>query len=319
MPPELCIGDLVELHGLVADPDLNGKLGTLVRFDTDVQRWQLRMNDLTKTVRASTRNLRRDRIEIVPHDGPGSCIMRPAWRNPRSADESAHNILVEYVLKQRVGSFAGKILIHAHGQLTRVFEPPSITLLPTSTLLWDPHKLMSDVRAALPPGMHVMKAPIEWNVLSDREFNLSIVTMIMQAHSTSTVFVAIRTHENTKRFGILHATSGENLDVARIFCKGGTVICSPTDAIVYHKDNMIKLPTTLSPTQAVRKVVDMVQHGIETACPICLEPPLPSDPTVFMPCECKVSIHLSCMQQIHDNRCTICPVCRSALGKLETR
>ena len=277
------------------------------------------MNDLAKTVRVNTRNLRRDRIEIVPEDGPTSCIMRPAWRDPCNPDESAHHILVEYVRKQRSSSFAGKFIVHAHNQPPRVFKPPSITLLPTSKLLWDAHTLMTDIRAVLPPSMNVMEAPIQWDVFSDREFNLSIVAMIMQAHSTTTIFVAIRTHENTERFGVLHAMSGANLDVTHILCKGGTVICSPTEAIVYHKDNMIKVPTTLSPTQAIRKVADMVQHGIETACPICLEPPLPSEPTVFMPCECKVSIHLSCMQQIYDRRCITCPVCRSALGKLDTR
>ena len=117
--PELCIGHLVELHGLVANPDLNGKLGTLVRFDTDAQRWQLRMNDLAKTVRVNTRNLRRDRIEIVPEDGPTSCIMRPAWRDPCNPDESAHHILVEHVRKQRSSSFAGKLIVHAHNQPPR--------------------------------------------------------------------------------------------------------------------------------------------------------------------------------------------------------
>ena len=118
---------------------------------------------------------------------------------------------------------------------------------------------------------------------------------------------------------MLHALSGANDGTACALLSRGTIICSPTEAIVYHKDNMIKLPSTMTLLQAARKVVDVVDNGIDTPCPICLQYPSATEPTVFMPCECKVSIHLSCMQQLMDNNIVNCPVCRTTLGKLETR
>eukprot|EP00966_Prymnesium_polylepis_P164917 3813021-Prymnesium_polylepis.1 len=63
--------------------------------------------------------------------------------------------------------------------------------------------------------------------------------MILRAHShDSVVYVAIRTGDNTNRFGLLHALSGESMQVLITIANKGSILCSPTEAIVYHADNM---------------------------------------------------------------------------------
>jgi hypothetical protein len=320
---ELRVGNRVELHGLVVRPDLNGNLCTIVKLDKDVGRWQLKVDGSTEVVRARSINLRRDRIEVVPREGAAYCVMRPAWRNSQDADESAHHILVEHILAQRTKTFNGSIIVHTHEQLPRDFKPSPVTVLPSSTELWNADELMSAVKAALPNSVDVKEAHLLWNNPSEREFSFSMTEMILRAHTTtSTVYIAIRTIDNMRRFAMLQTLSSESPDniVSRALLGGGTIICTPTEAIAFHKDNMIKLPTTLSLSQAVRKLVDMVQNGIETPCLICLELPSSADPTVFMPCgDCKVAIHISCMQLLYDNKVTVCPNCRSPLGPLEMR
>lgn len=311
---ELCVGDRAELHGLLACPNLNNKLCTLVCFHKDVGRWQVQVDGLTKTVRARPINLRRDRIEVTPHEGTVFCVMRPAWHNPESIDESAHHIIVEHVIAQHTNTFKGSIIVYMNGHLAREFKPSPVMVLPSSEQLWDADELMSTVRAVLPSGVDMKEAPVQWNNPSEHEFVRSMTAMITLAHTTSTLYIAVRTNDNTRRFAMLHVLSGESPGLI------DTVICTPTEAIAYHTDNMIKLPTTLSLSQAVRKVTDMVQHGIETPCPICFELPLSTEPTIFMPCgDCKVALHLSCMQLLYDNGVTTCPNCRSPLGELETR
>jgi hypothetical protein len=148
------------------------------------------------------------------------------------------------------------------------------------------------------------------------KFLFSISDMIVRAHATSNVvYVAVRTPSNTLRFGILHALSGENLDVQETILGNGTVLCCPTEAIVYHSDNMIKLPTSMTLAQATRKVTDMILNGIDTPCPICLKPPSAGNATVFIPCECKAAIHLSCLRLMYEHKTQRCPLCRSNLGK----
>ena len=71
-------------------------------------------------------------------------------------------------------------------------------------------------------------------------------------------------------------------------------------------------PQTLPPAQ------DDVEAAEEEAAPDATSTALTNlrerDPTVFMPCECKVAIHHSCLLRLFDNKCTICPVCRMLLG-----
>lgn len=286
---ELRVGDLVELHGLVKRPELNGRLCTLACFHNDMGRWQLQIDGVTEVVRARASNLRRDRIEVVPGEGAPFCVMRAKWSNPQDADDSAKRILVQHVSAQRTKTFEGSFIVHMDGQAARKVKLPAVTILPSSMKLWDGDELMRTVGAVVPFDVNVQPAPVLWDDPSEREFCLSMQAMIMQAHSSpGHVYIAVRTIENTRRFAMLHVLSGESPDlmVPMALLGLGTVICAPTEAIAYHKDNMIKLPMSLSLEQAARKIADMVQNGIETPCPICLELPSASEPTVFMPCVC---------------------------------
>ena len=146
-------------------------------------------------------------------------------------------------------------------------------------------------------------------------FGLSVMSMIHMAHARSDLLqIAVRTEENTARFARLHALSGKNIH-ATMACAGvGTIFCEPTDAIAFHRDNMIKLPTSLSLAQAVRKVTEMVENGCDTECCICMEDmSRGEDMPVFMPCPCKASIHLACLRKLREGSAA-CPLCRAPLA-----
>ena len=315
------IGDEVELHSLVTRAGLNGSTGTLVYFDSDADRWQVALTNSLGGVRARSINIRRDRIELYPPDGPSLRVMRSRWQYPDNADRSAQHILTTYMKGQMLMSFAGNILIHTTGSPPRSFKPPTVlTILETGTRLWDTETLLNSIRSSVPSSVTVRDVCLPWTTPSEQTFLSSINAMILRAHSTSDIaYVAVRTNSNTPRFGILHALSGENTDIQRLLLNKGTVLCSPTEAIVYHKDNMVKLPTSMTLLQATRKVTDMILHGSDTPCPICLEPPSAEMPTVFVPCECKAPIHLSCLRLLYENRKTECPLCRTALGSPDMR
>ena len=304
----------MELCGLVEHPGLNGKVGTLVRYDAAAERWQVQL-DSPGLLRIRASKLRRDRIEIIPNGEDSTvCVMRPGWRNIFDTNESAHHALVEYVYAQRSKSFQGKIVVYTKGHPGREYKPPPVTLVPSSAVLWDEEELLATMREVLPASAPVSTALLEWAASSDREFTTSLMAMIQRAHVTQTVFVATRTEKNTARFGLLQTLSRDNMDITKALLGLGTVICAPTEAVAFHKDNLVYLPTTLSLTQAVRKVVDIVHNGTDAPCPICLESPSRwSESTVFMPCECKAPIHLSCLQSLQDKRFKNCPLCRSPL------
>ena len=314
-------GDEVEFHSLVTRSDLNGSTGTLLGFDSDADRWQVAVLKSSERVRVRSINIRRDRIEVSPTDGPSVCVMRSRWLDPDNADRSAQHTLTTHMKGQMSLSFAGNILIHITGSSPRSFKPPTVlTILETDTQLWDMETLLTSIRSSVPSSVAARAVCLPWTTPSEQTFLFSINAMILRAHSTSdVVYVAIRTNSNTPRFGILHALSGENSDIQRLILNKGTVLCSPTEAIVYHKDNMVKLPTSMTLLQATRKVTDMILHGIDTPCPICFEPPSSDMPTVFVPCECKAPIHLSCLRLLYEHRKKTCPLCRTALGSPDIR
>ena len=317
----ICVGDRVEVHGLVTRADLNGKLCTTIHFHETAKRWQLDVDGSIERVLARACNLRRDRIEIIPREGDPFFVMRAMWHNPQSADESALHIIVDYVMVQQITqAFCGSIIVHLNGEPARELKTPPLLVLPSSQELWDADEFMIVLKAALHTIVDVKAAPVQWNA-PECEFYNSMTTTITLAHTTLPVYIAFRTVENTGRFAMFHMMSGASPELIPGALMGRcSVICLPTEAIAFHKDNMVKLPTTLTLSQAVRKVVDIVQHGIEVPCPICLELPLASEPTIFMPCgDCKVALHLSCMQLLYDNKVTICPNCRSPLGEPDIR
>jgi hypothetical protein len=63
---DLAIGHLVFIHGLATRNDLNNKTGTLIRFHSDAQRWQLQVSGSQEMIRIREINVCRDRIEIIP-------------------------------------------------------------------------------------------------------------------------------------------------------------------------------------------------------------------------------------------------------------
>jgi hypothetical protein len=290
-------------------------MGTIVRFLSDVERWQVQLQENKDMVRVRESNLRRDRIEITPDDAPVHCVFYPAWSNREDAEQSANQALVQYVLARQTQTFAGRILVYAQNRVPYEYKAPKVILLRPSSQLWDVSQLSNAIRAALPHA-DVQLAHLAYDA-SLPEFLNSATRMILQAHRDQVIYVAIRTTTNTQNFGVLQTMVGENTAVTQTLLGCGSVVCEPTGAIVFHKDNMIKLSTTMTLSQATRKVADMVTNGIEALCPICMEAPLASDPTVFMPCECKVAIHHSCLLRLFDNKSTSCPVCRTPLGRID--
>ena len=92
--------------------DLNNKTGTLIRFHSDAQRWQLQVSGSQEMIRIREINVCRDRIEIIPMNEPVHQILRPAWKNPCDSIESANVAFVNYVTNQRRKTFRGQVFIH---------------------------------------------------------------------------------------------------------------------------------------------------------------------------------------------------------------
>jgi hypothetical protein len=191
-------------------------------------------------------------------------------------------------------------MIHNGESPPKQFKPAAVTILETHNELWNKENLLASIRTSLPSNLTVQEVDLPWSSPSEKTFLFSITDMIVRAHATSNVvYVAVRTPSNTLRFGILHALSGENLDVQETILGNGTVLCCPTEAIVYHSDNMIKLPTSMTLAQATRKVTDMILNGIDTPCPICLKPPCPFsffDPLVTILGRCNsIQLKFECL------------------------
>tara|TARA_B110001452_G_scaffold50821_2_gene38842 strand:+ start:1576 stop:2532 length:957 start_codon:yes stop_codon:yes gene_type:complete len=306
----LSVGDSVEIHGLSSRTDLNGTVGTLLRFHSEADRWQVQVRETGEAVRVRPANVRCDRIEVLVGGDVRSFLMRPDWAAPLDADESAYFVLVGYVLAEKTNAFCGVIWIHSDGQPPREFKPSQITVLPPTNSVWDATELMDAIKTALPTRRDdVREAPVRWNAASERDCHLSMEATILSAHSDSPspIYVAARTATNLARFALFQVLCERSPPAA------GTIVCAPTEVIVFHGDDFIKIPGSFTLTQATRKISDMVTTGIQTACPVCLEAPSASDHTVFMPCPCSVAIHLSCLQRLMDEEIRRCPICRAPL------
>ena len=318
---ELQRGDRVYLDELVACAERNGMIGTLVRFHDDVMRWQVVLDDNCGTVRCRPCNVRRDRIEIVDVDGGTMTRLRPAWPVPDDAAASANLLLMQQAMApgRTVRPFLGHVLLF-EGCSAREHKPPSVVVLPSDAPLWDESAFMEALRARLDgTETSVDFVAVEWDAVSDKAFSQSLIAMIAHAHATDGVYVALRTRENTSRFAMLHALSGANDDTTRALLGRGAVFCAPTEAIVFHRDNMVKLPTSMSLEQAIRIASGVVTDGIEHPCPICLNPPSSSESTIFLPCECKATVHLSCYTKMQREGVTKCPLCRGVLSNIDAR
>ena len=313
-------GDRVYLAALEACSERNGMIGTLVHFRDDVMRWQVVLDDGRGTVRCRPCNVRRDRIEIVDADGSTTVQLRPAWPAPGDAAASANLLLMQQAAApgRGVRPFVGRVLLF-EGCNAREHRPPSVMHLPSDAPLWDESAFTEALRARLCPAARVELVAVEWDAVSEKAFTQSLMAMIAHAHATDGVYVALRTRENTRRFALLHALSGANEYTTHALLGSGTVFCTPTEAIVFHRDNMVKLPTSMSLEQAVRIASGVVTDGIEHPCPICLDPPTSSESTVFLPCACKATVHLSCYETMRWEGVTRCPLCRGTLSDIDAR
>eukprot|EP00966_Prymnesium_polylepis_P117147 2706990-Prymnesium_polylepis.1 len=88
----------------------------------------------------------------------------------------------------------------------------------------------------------------------------------------------------------------------------GSILFSPTEAIVDHADNMVKLPTSMS-LQGCGYGSERRRHS---PCPICLDP-ICFHTTVFIPCECKAPIRISCLRLLYERGSDTSPLCRTNL------
>ena len=317
-------GDTVELHGLEKSADLNGVVGIVLRFDETVKRWHVKLGRTLHTcpaeyeealrngeiIRARTANLRRD--QLLAHERDGTFIgryMRSEWCYPDDPETSAAALLAKFAMEDPMASFSGTIRILVDDEW-RDCQAPKMITLPSAAPLWDPQHLIEAVQEKLPPGLTAKPADIAWDA-EESDFNNSMTEMVLAAHKdASTVQIAIRTAENTWRFTWLHMLMQENVNTFMSLLGMSTTVCRPTEAIAFHLDNLVKLPTSMSQEQAVRKVIQMV-NGDDT-CPICLDS-LHTDTACFVPCPCRASIHLKCLVELREGGATACPVCRGAM------
>ena len=307
-------GDLVELHSLQTSSQLNGKLGTLLRFDAAVGRWEVDLgahgkSGAQRVVRVQPRNLRGDHI-LIQHQGAEHRVPRSAWSCPEDGCASAARLLVELVRprdRSVAGGFNGEISIRRDGEPPEKYEPPAIMVLDDAGELWEEEALAAALRR---PGRAVVQAVVAWGAPEAR-FRQSVARVVRAAHASTAVHLAVRTRANSARFGLLQALTEADGRTAAALLGHGCVVVDPTDAIAFQSDNMVKLPRSLSLAQAARKV-EAVITGAD-CCPVCLEP---AARAVFMPCQCSALIHAHCLQALLDNHHAACPLCRGPIGRV---
>lgn len=313
-------GDTVELKGLSSSHHLNGRKGTLLRLDSEAGRWEVdlgvgKKESGSQVVRVRPVNLCGDHILIHRKGCRPQRVHRSDWTRPEDAILSASSLFAQASMpigKKVEGGFRGEIQICLDGSPPEEYTPPSILVVRSKTKLWDEEELLSSLRRLL-PDHRAVRAGVDWEASSDSGFVKSALCMVQASHADlSLVSVAVRTPSNTHRFGMLQALSGEDPNMTLALLGKGHVVIEPTEAVVYHSDNMIKLPSSLSLEQAMRKVRSMVAGSSEgeEACPICLESVTNS---VFMPCDCNALVHAACLQSLVDDHNETCPVCRSPL------
>ena len=344
------VGALVKLCGLSARADLNDRLGFVEGRVSTAQdsRWMVRLDgDDTKQEAAAATPFAKlevarvrpanlcvqDQILVHDEDGKPMAIQsRPGWNERDDWNKSAAAVYYQLARQQAVDGhfsiFRATVSARCNGRWHR-FRPPAVVAARApleEEVFWDGAELSAAIRARLASdapasGAHppsVEEATIDWAAATEDGFSNSLMRVIARAHSdASVVHVALRTPENTERFTLMQAFSGNDpaSTNAALGISGSMVIC-PTECMVFHRDNMIKLPTsTMSVEQASRKVAQIVREGVGAPCPICLDP-LASDerPTVFLPCSCKGGVHSECLRRLRDGGCVACPLCRERIA-----
>lgn len=318
-------GDSVELRGLVLDPKLNGTKGTLIAFDSDVERWQVNVEDNGKStderrriLRVKPANLSGDHVLVQFQEGRTVRLTRSQWSRPDDPVRSMEQVYVALVRPSGTGDlaggFKGEISARLDGQPPLLYRPPSVAVLDHDQpfVEWNPDLLIGEIRSRL-TGFEVVPVKIYWDAPTEILFSRSVAVAVAEAHARpNLVQVAIRTSKNSRCFGLMQALSESNACVTTALLGRGHVVVEPTEAVVYRSDDMIKLPGSMTLQQAGRKVAEVVlTPPEELVCPVCLEYVV--ERSVFMPCPCKTIVHARCLQSLLKDHCAACPVCRAPM------
>ena len=328
-------GARVELCGLSVRPDLNKRKGvvegvvSMAPEDRLIVRLDKKDKDGVNVMRVRRRNVKPE-DQILVHDSEGGAILvrrRVHWADRLNWEASAADVffLLSREMARKTGG-SDKINVTVSACLAgkrHSFEPPPIIAMrPEEEKFWDRTELLTAIRECLardaldsgasPPS--VEEAKIDWSTASSDEFKASVIRVLERAHSDpSVVQVALRTFENTKRFAVVQIDSCEHK--SKGIC--GTQLLIPVECIAFHKDNMLKLPTSaMNVEQASRKVAELVREGVDAPCPICLEPLADNEQeqSVFLPCSCNGTVHSNCLRMLRDKGCDVCPLCRASIG-----
>ena len=312
-------GEWIELQQLVSRKDLNEKRAQVVKWHADVGRWELLVqlsqeSTQTERVRVYPKNISRDHILMIDADLEVRTEW-PAWPSGLSVDEVARKLLVEKC--ELCGSFNGSFSIHIAGKPTREVTDLGLVVRQPSINTWDESTLSAAILTVLPREVQLVCPHALWSATSARSFQCIITTVLLRAHQNRNVVqLLVRTTANTELFAQMQVLVDAHPSVMGLALGRGTVFCEPTDAVVFHLDNMVKLPVSMTPEQAARKIAEMMEVGCEgTICPICLDDMTTAEEhPVFMPCACKANIHLKCLQKLLAE--TTCPLCREPLMRI---
>jgi hypothetical protein len=311
------INEKVGIKDLVSRADLNGRAARIVKWHPVVGRWEvLLVAEVVERVRLRRENFSRDCITFSDEEGSVT-IEWPEWPDKKNATASATKLLAARC-KQK-STFTGvQVTLHLSGEKTRALRLPWLVINAPTTECWDANDLLTTLpEMGVPASIRIVRTEMDWTAPTDAAFSLSVASIIQQAHADSNLLqLVFRTPRNTPRFALFQtlACNDERISllIQRAATAGeGTIFCDPTDALALHKDNLIRLPSSLTAEKASRKIVEMLEVGCEgQICPICLEDMAwaPSIP-VFMPCPCKASVHLECLRSIQSANGS-CPLCR---------
>ena len=103
----------VELYGLENSPALNGKAGHIVRFDTTVGRWQVRL-ETKEVVRVKPNNVRGDHVLVQEKGKAPIVVMRSQWsdpNDPKNIRELKDNLMPLYLVAKAEGDSFGYFVI----------------------------------------------------------------------------------------------------------------------------------------------------------------------------------------------------------------
>lgn len=305
---------VVELYGLKSRPELNGQTGHIIKYDATVRRWQVRLAS-REIVRVQPANVRGDHLRLTESGKKSVVLMRSQWKDPEDVTASANQMIINVLTTRSrvtVQDFHGDVTVHVDGKRPMEHVPPVMMVIPSKSPTWG-KELHRGISQRL-PGYDVREAPLPWTASLD-EFMKTSMVMVAAAHAhKQLVQVVRRTEQNQERFAMVQMFSQQSDRVALATMHRGHMICHPTDAVVFHSDNFVMLPTTMTLEQAVRKVAQIVEgEGYEEKCFLCLES-IFSKASRFMPCSCKVNVHIECAARICKKANAKCPVCRGELS-----